>query len=431
MGGRRDLVVRIPSWAWASVAAALGLAGCEAVLGLGSDKGGLPEDGGVADSSMGASSSSSSGGAGDGGSSGSSSSGSSSGGSTGSSSSGSGSSSSSSGSSGGGDAGSSGSSSSSSGGATTPPSCAMGGAGMTNCGAGGSGTESCCTSLKVTGGMYSRTYTNDGGGPTNEADPANVHDFSLDKYLVTVGRFRQFVGAWSTGWTPAQGSGMHAYLPGGGLTNTLGGTETGWDATNWNNTTYLDPTDTNLVCSTAFATWTSASSGGQENLPINCANWYEAYAFCIWDGGFLPTEAEWEYAAAGGGTSSGQREYPWGSAWPDAGDAIYGCNYPQLGTSCNTVASIAPVGTASLGGGAWGQLDLAGEVWEWNLDANRAYIDPCDNCATLDPAAIDRVIRGGFFQAPAWPNLTAANRSSDGAQGPRRDYIGFRCARNP
>ena len=35
---------------------------------------------------------------------------------------------------------------------------------MTNCGDGGSGSESCCTSLGVVGGTYSRTYVNSGGG---------------------------------------------------------------------------------------------------------------------------------------------------------------------------------------------------------------------------------------------------------------------------
>jgi hypothetical protein len=52
-----------------------------------------------------------------------------------------------------------------------PASCAPGGTGMTNCGA---SQESCCTSLEVTGGVYFRTYTNDGSGPTREADPASV-----------------------------------------------------------------------------------------------------------------------------------------------------------------------------------------------------------------------------------------------------------------
>jgi len=61
------------------------------------------------------------------------------------------------------------------------------------CGAAG---ESCCTSPEVTGGTFYRTYTNDGSGPTAEADPATVSSFRLDKYDVTVGRFRQFVSAW-------------------------------------------------------------------------------------------------------------------------------------------------------------------------------------------------------------------------------------------
>ena len=91
--------------------------------------------------------------------------------------------------------------------AETPPSCQAGGAGLTNCGANG---ESCCTSLEVPGGTYYRTYTNDGGGPIGEADPATVSGFRLDKYLVTVGRFRQFVAAWNGGWLPSAGTGKQS-----------------------------------------------------------------------------------------------------------------------------------------------------------------------------------------------------------------------------
>jgi formylglycine-generating enzyme len=160
-------------------------------------------------------------------------------------------------------------------------------------------------------------------------------------------------------------------------------------------------------------------------------NWWEAYAFCIWDGGFLPSEAEWEYAAAGG---SQQREYPWGTAAPGTGSqyAIYDCYYPS-GSACgvNSVTNIAPVGTATLGAGLWGQLDLVGEVWEWNLDWNGAFVDPCQDCAYLS-STFGRVIQGGeadayeFLSPSLRDSLTPANRYDYNDV-----YVGFRCARSP
>jgi formylglycine-generating enzyme required for sulfatase activity len=301
-----------------------------------------------------------------------------------------------------------------------PPSCAPGGLGMTHCGA---SQESCCTSLEVCGGTYYRTYTNSGSGPTGEADRASVSTFQLDKYLVTVGRFRQFVAAWNRGYYPANASGKHTHLNGGsGLANSgePGTYETGWDATDWNNTTDVYPAPANLQCGSPYNTWTDPA-GSQENLPINCVTWYESYAFCIWDGGFLPSEAEWEYAAAGG---SQQLEYPWGSTAPGTANqyAFYGGYYTGNSTD------IAPVGTASLGAGYWNQLDLAGEVYEWNLDWYVLYA-ACTDCANTAPAASGRVFRGGDFYDDA-TYLLPSGRYGD-TPADRSYAVGFRCARTP
>jgi formylglycine-generating enzyme required for sulfatase activity len=294
--------------------------------------------------------------------------------------------------------------------ATNAPSCAPGGPGMTNCGPGGSGTESCCTSLEVPGGTYFRTYKSEAdGGPTGEADPATVSGFRLDKYLVTVGRFRQFVAAWNGGYYPAAGSGKHTYLNGGlGLANSGEFRDGGAVG----------------ACELPFDTWTN-TAGTQENLPINCVNWYEAYAFCIWDGGFLPSEAEWEYAAAGG---SQQREYPWGdppsSSTTDPGTTNQYAIYHSYYTGNST--EIAPVGVASKGAGFWGQLDLAGEVYEWNLDWYAAYNDPCLDCAYL-AVTPSRVIRGGTCASLA-SSLRSPSRNDYGPTG-HVGSQGFRCAR--
>ena len=327
----------------------------------------------------------------------------------------------------------------------TPPSCQAGGPGLTNCGA---DSESCCTSLEVTGGTYYRTYDTDDrrgrprplpdGGPLDEADPAAVSGFRLDKYLVTVGRFRQYVNYVTriAGATPPNGGGIHTHLNGGlGLVNSgsPGAYETGWDAADWNMYIATGPSavstwDANLTSSlcTPYDTWT-VTAGSQENLPINCVNWWEAYAFCIWDGGFLPSEAEWAYAAAGG---SLQREYPWGSEDPGMSSqyAICECSYPSGSVNCTGVANIAPVGTATDGAGLWGQLDMAGEFAEWNLDWFAPYANPCTDCAYLASSS-SRMVRGGDFDDVA-TELVSPSRFYGKPEG-RDSDIGFRCARKP
>jgi formylglycine-generating enzyme required for sulfatase activity len=296
---------------------------------------------------------------------------------------------------------------------------------MTNC---GSGSESCCTSLPVTGGFFYRQ-------PIALAAPATVSAFRLDKYLVTVGRFRQFVTAWNlgSGWTPAEGSGKHTHLNGGRGLVDVGASpdagvvyESGWlTSDNFNIMAF----DRELACPSAgHYTWTSSATT-HENLPINCVSWYEAEAFCIWDGGFLPSQTEWLYAAFGG---SEGRPYPWGTTAPGGANqyAIFGCLYPDGSGVCGGgVTNIAPVGTATAGAGRWGQLDLQGELWEWVLDWSAFYVTPCVDCAVLTPPLpnSDRVIVAAPFGAPA----DLLGGVSGFFPTVRVGTAGFRCARTP
>jgi formylglycine-generating enzyme len=288
--------------------------------------------------------------------------------------------------------------------------------------------------VEIPGGTFYRTYVGGANGPTGQADPATVSAFRLDTFLVTVGRFRSFVQAWNggSGYTPPAGSGKHAYLNGGfGLVDAAreggAGYESGWIASD---DAHVSPSDTNLDCEVSSglvapaapdSTWTP-SPGNNDNLPINCVTWYEAYAFCIWDGGFLPSEAEWEYASAGGGA---QRQYPWGSADPGTGNryAIYNWYYTE------TASNIAPVGTAGLGGSLWGNLDMAGEVFEWTLDVYGSYVDPCTDCAALTGASPYRVDRGGDFGSDS--QALAPPYRGTGIPGERTPTVGFRCAYAP
>jgi formylglycine-generating enzyme required for sulfatase activity len=99
-----------------------------------------------------------------------------------------------------------------------------------------------------------------------------------------------------------------------------------------------------------------------DEQPVVGISWYAARAYCLWlslmesDGKEtgryrLPSEIEWEYAAAG----QEGRVYPWGSAEPKPKLANYGGNE----------GATTPVGRYPEGATPVGLYDMAGNVWEW------------------------------------------------------------------
>ena len=277
----------------------------------------------------------------------------------------------------------------------------------------GANDDCCAPATTIPGGTFYRSYDAAADDYNDMGYPATTSPFVLDKYEVTVGRFRRFV-------TAGMGTQTSAPVMGAG-SRTLNGSPSqgGWDAS-WNaslatNTTALVAS---VKCHSMYQTWTD-TPGANENLPINCITWQEAMAFCIWDGGHLPTEVEWNFAASGG---SDQRAYPWSNP---AVSTIIDCTYANYAGPCagatNRVGSVSPKGD-----GKWGQSDLGGNVFEWVLDWYATpYRTPCNDCANLTPTS-ERVTRGASFNIVSY--VRAAYRAY-AAPVFRGIDLGVRCAR--
>ncbi len=189
----------------------------------------------------------------------------------------------------------------------------------------------------------------------------------------------------------------------------------------------------------------SAAAPG-DNSPVVEVSWLDAVRFCNWrsrqaglepcydevsgacdfsrNGYRLPTEAEWELAAAG----AEARIYPWGSA-PPAEGLTYRCKYgnydvPQravpeanpLARTLDGFKCAAPVGSFENFATPAGVCDLAGNVWEW-----------CQDAFAPDANAGWRSLRGGSWRSDA-EGVRCQSRT--GAPTTATDnHIGFRCVR--
>jgi formylglycine-generating enzyme required for sulfatase activity len=175
---------------------------------------------------------------------------------------------------------------------------------------------------------------------------------------------------------------------------------------------------------------------GHAKHPINCVDWEMSEKFCREQGGRLPTEAEWEFAARG----PDGRKYPWGDDDPDS-SRLNAC-----GTECVAWAkkngieqksmyeaddgfpNTAPVGSFPKGASRYGVEDVVGNVWEWVADWYGEY-GKDEQSAPKGPASGDeRVIRGGSWNGSYASWVRPTFRYKDAPT--KRSYgIGFRCAK--
>lgn len=312
--------------------------------------------------------------------------------------------------------------------ADAPPSCV----GMAaTCGPNGS--DDCCASDLVPGGHFDLGYDKsesdkqDGvtvvGWQKKGQTSVIVSPYVLDRYEVTVGRFRKFLESYD-GWlvnNPEPGAGRHPGIVG-----------SGWDGAWHKNPSLYSQSAASLrgaimrLCQPSASVAPLLDGAAASNKPMPCIPWHEAMLFCIWDRGRLPTEAEWNFAAAGG---EQQNAFPWG---PATGAEAAKRARIDTGGSAFDAFDVGTVG-AGAGAGRFGQHDLAGNLLEWVADTCRGECTEYTTAGLTNPLenkAPNAIARGGSFKYDA-AHARTAYRMRAGRDGESR-YIdlGFRCARN-
>ena len=283
----------------------------------------------------------------------------------------------------------------------------------------GAADDSCCANDPVPGGDFNLTYE----VRTDVADimtvPRTVRPFTLDRFEVTVSRFYLFLTAFDTARSPAEESGGQPGYP-----------DSGWRREWDENPVFVPPSADSLEKGiTSCGSWRGVDDG---SLPMHCVNWFVAMAFCIWDGGRLPTEAEWAFAAMAG---NDHRAYPWSS---NSDDKQIGQERACYWDDAHDWTDRQDVGTRPAGAGAYGHQDLAGNVSEWTADGYQSVLNqddcraetserPLDDCKTQQVTST-RVQRGGAYVSFD-DELLNTFRTNDVPE--RRDAtVGFRCARD-
>jgi len=248
--------------------------------------------------------------------------------------------------------------------------------------------------------------------------PVTLQPFRMERYAVTIARFRQFVQetdyiteAERFGWSYV----FHLLL------------EKPEDFASPPNLLWWRKVD---GADWAHPEGANSSIKGRENHPVTHISWQDAAQFAAWCGGRLVTEAEWEHAARGGLSDP---LYPWGDDEPDDESRIF-CNiwqgkFPHHNTLADDYLGTCPVDAFQAN--PYGFYNMAGNVWEWCADAFRSR-SLAKEAKRRDRQALEqgeRVLKGGSYlchKSYCYRYRIAARsgRSPDSTSG----NIGFRVA---
>ena len=157
-----------------------------------------------------------------------------------------------------------------------------------------------------------------------------------------------------------------------------------------------------------------------ESLPVMHVSWFEADAYARFADKRLPTEPEWEKAAAWGPGATAPRRYPWGDEEPS----------PERANLDQTAFGPVPAGALAAGASAYGVLGLVGDAWEWTSSHFRAYDGfrafPYREYSEVFFGTDYRVLRGGSWASR--PRVVRNTFRNWDYPERRQIFAGFRCA---
>ena len=172
---------------------------------------------------------------------------------------------------------------------------------------------------------------------------------------------------------------------------------------------------------------------GRGDHPVVQVAYPDAAAYAAWAGRRLPTEAEWEYAARAGSTTT----YAWGEE-PTVGGALmantWQGRFPYRNDGASGWVGTSPVGTFAANN--WGLVDMIGNVWEWTTTPFSAYHlgagaqrnSCCPPPADPDPSVSQTLKGGSHLCAPEYCHRYRPAARSPQSQDSATTHIGFRCA---
>jgi formylglycine-generating enzyme len=167
--------------------------------------------------------------------------------------------------------------------------------------------------------------------------------------------------------------------------------------------------------------------------PVVQVAYPDAEAYATWAGRRLPSEAEWEYAARAGSTST----YAWGEEVRPAGRLMANTwqgRFPYENTGAHGWVGTSPVGSFPPNG--FGLVDMIGNVWEWTTTTYQARHHVTSPCCGTTAAPAQQVadqptrksLKGGsHLCAPEYCLRYRPAARSPQSLDTSTTHIGFRC----